>query len=42
MTYFYIEPKAKKYAKGYKFLSLARNLLNNMENNYWILLLEQY
>ena len=31
----------REYVKGYGFVSFVRNLLVNMENNYWMLLLKQ-
>ena len=40
MVRYFIEPRTRKYVKGYRFLSFARNLsktfLTNIENNYWI------
>ena len=36
-----IEPRVRKYVKGYGFCHLREICLINMENNYWILLLKQ-
>ena len=34
MTHYFIEPRTRKYVKGYGFWSFAKNLSNDMENNY--------
>ena len=36
MTHYYIEPRTRKYVKGYGFLSFITNLSKNIENSYWI------
>ena len=36
MTQYSMEPRARKFIKGYGFLSLARNLSNKYKINYWI------
>ena len=36
MTRCFIGQRTKKYVKEYRFLSFARNLSKNIENNYWI------
>ena len=41
MTRYSIEPRTKKYVKGYGFLSLAKNLPDKYEKNNWILLQKQ-
>ena len=41
MTHFYIEPRTRKYIKGYVFFLLREIYLTNMEKNFWILLQQQ-
>ena len=36
MVRYSIEPRTRKYVKGYRLL-----LFTNMENNYWILLVKE-
>ena len=36
MTWHSIEPRARKYVKGYGFLSFARNFSNKYKSSYWI------
>ena len=37
-----IEPRTRKYVRGFEFLSFARNLPNKYGGtNYWILILKQ-
>ena len=35
MTRYYIEPSTRKYVKGYRFLSFARNLSNKYKKQLW-------
>ena len=37
MTDYSIEPRPKKYVKGYGFLSFARDLSDKYEETYWML-----
>ena len=37
MSRYSIEPRTRKYVKGYGFLSLTRNLSDKYGKNYWIL-----
>ena len=38
MIRYFMEPRIGKYAKGYGFLSLARNLSDKYGKNYWLLI----
>ena len=41
MTRYSMEPRTRKYVKGYGFLSFTRNLSDKHGKNYWILLSKQ-
>ena len=38
MTHYSLEPRTRKYAKGYGFLSLEEIYRSNIEDNYWMML----